>query len=94
VAHLATQPKGAFQAQSPFNHLEKKSRWAQPIVPNEIQTFVSQYMPWVVEQKRRVPQENGFGGIGIGAHEVQDVTNLLKLNEENRIDKFAAIEQT
>lgn len=51
-------------------------------------------MPWVVEQKRRVPQENGFGGIGIGAHEVQDVTNLLKLNEENRIDKFAAIEQT
>lgn len=48
-------------------------------------------MPWVVEQKRRVPQDSGFG---IGAHEAQDVTNLLKLHDENKIDKSAAIEQT
>jgi len=50
-------------------------------------------MPWVVEQQRRGPQDSGFNGIGIGGQE-QGVTNLLKQNEENRIDKFAAIEQT
>lgn len=46
-------------------------------------------MPWVLDQKRKATPQDG---IGIGVE--HDATNLLKLNEENKLDKFSAIEQT
>jgi hypothetical protein len=49
-------------------------------------------MPWVVEQRRRAEVSSDRNAHGAGGS--SDATNLLKQKEEQKLDKFAAIEQT